>query len=90
MSDEHNGVSRRGFLSLTFKSAVAVAGVGLAAAQGEAAPPKVAQAAVSYRDKPKDGHQCSQCRYYQGDNVCSKVKGHISPHGWCAMFTPKS
>jgi len=88
MSEKNSALSRRGFLGLSVKSAVAVAGIGLTAAQGQAAP-KLAKSAVSYQDKPKNGQRCDACTYWQGDNACSKVKGNIAAEGWCAMFTPK-
>ena len=89
MSDQHGTVSRRGFLNLSLKGTVAVAGLGLAAANGHAAA-KVPKNAVSYQDSPKNGQQCDACQYWQGNNACSKVKGEIAAKGWCAMFTPAS
>ncbi|MFC7127903.1 high-potential iron-sulfur protein [Haloferax chudinovii] len=50
------------------------------------------QEAVSYQDEPKDGKQCSTCRYYiedkNGDGVgaCAIVAGEISPEGHCVSY----
>ncbi|KAB1191192.1 MULTISPECIES: high-potential iron-sulfur protein [Haloferax] len=50
------------------------------------------QDAVAYQDEPKEGKQCSNCRYYiedkNGDGVgaCSIVEGEIAPEGYCVSF----
>lgn len=88
MSDQNSSLSRRGFLNLSLKGGVALAGIGLAAANGQAAA-KVPKNAVSYQDSPKNGQKCTGCKYWQGNNSCSKVKGDIAENGWCAMFAPK-
>ncbi|WP_042665440.1 high-potential iron-sulfur protein [Haloferax sp. ATB1] len=50
------------------------------------------QEAVSYQDEPKDGKQCSTCRYYiedkNGDGVgaCAIVAGEIAPEGYCVSY----
>ena len=87
MSDEHGTVSRRGFLSLSLKGTVAVAGLGLAAANGQAAA-KVPKNAVSYQDSPKNGQRCDGCQFWEGNKSCTKVKGEIAAAGWCGIFQP--
>ncbi|ELZ69115.1 hypothetical protein C457_09766 [Haloferax prahovense DSM 18310] len=50
------------------------------------------QEAVSYQDEPKDGKQCSTCRYYiedkNGDGVgaCAIVAGEVDPEGYCVSY----
>lgn len=51
-----------------------------------------AKDAVSYQEEPKDGQQCSDCRYYipdkdgNGMGACAIVEGEISPSGYCVSF----
>jgi len=35
--------------------------------------------------RPNQDH-CSQCEYWDGNGGCSKVRGDISPRGWCNHF----
>ena len=50
--------------------------------------------AVQYQSSPKEGEQCSDCRFYipdkNGDGLgaCSIVEGMIEPEGWCASYAP--
>lgn len=52
--------------------------------------------ALSYQSTPKNGQQCSDCRYYitdkNGDGLgaCTLVEGKIEPEGWCVSFAPTS
>jgi hypothetical protein len=52
------------------------------------------QAAVRYQLQPKDGQQCSGCRFYipdrNGDELgaCAIVAGKIAPEGWCVSYAP--
>jgi hypothetical protein len=47
---------------------------------------------VAYQSEPKDGEQCTGCRYYipdrndDGLGACAVVEGKIEPAGWCASF----
>ena len=50
---------------------------------------KVSKQMVQYQDSPKGGHQCSGCSNFTAPNACKVVAGTISPHGWCAIWTPK-
>jgi hypothetical protein len=55
-----------------------------------------AKDAVEYQSSPKDGQQCSDCRYYiedkNGDGLgaCAIVEGKIEPEGYCVSFAPYS
>ena len=51
---------------------------------------KATKAMVQYQDSPKAGHQCSSCSNFVSPNSCKVVAGAVSPHGWCAIWTPKS
>lgn len=42
--------------------------------------------AVNYQDQPKNGEQCSQCRFFSEPGSCEIVEGEISPEGWCNLF----
>jgi hypothetical protein len=50
------------------------------------------QSSVAYQSEPKDGEQCTDCRYYipdkndDGLGACAVVEGTIEPAGWCASF----
>jgi len=50
------------------------------------------QEAVSYQEEPKDGKQCSTCRYYiedkngDGAGACAIVAGEIAPEGYCVSY----
>ena len=50
--------------------------------------------ALQYQNQPKNGNRCAGCAFYikdkNGDNqgACTKVKGKISPDGWCASYSP--
>ena len=71
--------------ALRLCAATAVVGLtGRAAAQQ-----KLAQNIVQYQDKPKDGHQCSQCLQFVAPDSCKVVDGKISPQGWCVAFVAK-
>jgi hypothetical protein len=50
------------------------------------------QAAVQYQTKPKNGQQCSQCKFYingktkTSTGACTQIAGKISPMGWCVVY----
>ncbi|KAB1185062.1 MULTISPECIES: high-potential iron-sulfur protein [Haloferax] len=50
------------------------------------------QEAVAYQDEPKEGLQCSNCRYYiedkndDGLGACAIVEGEIAPEGYCVSY----
>jgi hypothetical protein len=74
---------------VTAPAALATLASGTAMAQAKA--PK---SAVHYQDSPKNGQQCSGCRFFiasgSGNGQCQIVQGAISPKGWCSSFAPKS
>jgi hypothetical protein len=83
------GYSRRELLQRTpVGLAVGVAMLSLTprAALGQQ---KVAKAMVQYQDSPKGGHQCSTCSNFVSPASCKVVRGTVSPHGWCSIWTPK-
>lgn len=54
---------------------------------------KAAKADFSYRDQPKDGKSCADCRLFSpsesGKGACALVDGEISPSGWCLAFSAR-
>jgi len=50
--------------------------------------------AVSYQSQPKDGQQCSGCRFYiedqngDGQGACAIVEGNIDPSAYCVSYAP--
>lgn len=70
---------------------VALAGLSTARAQPAApAAQKLAQSAVMYQNKPKNGQLCSICVNFIAPHACAIVDGTINPIGWCVAFAPKS
>ena len=53
------------------------------------------KAQFKYQNSPKNGQQCSQCRFFKpgssatADGTCSVVDGSISPKGWCTAYSKK-
>ena len=47
---------------------------------------------VMYQSEPRDGQQCTDCRFYipdkNGDGLgaCAVVEGKIEPQAWCSSF----
>jgi hypothetical protein len=45
-----------------------------------------------YQSEPRDGQQCTDCRFYipdkNGDGLgaCAVVEGKIEPQAWCSSF----
>jgi hypothetical protein len=59
----------------------------------ERSPDSVAsKEAVRYQSEPKDGAQCTGCRFYvpdrNGDGLgaCAVVAGEIEPGAWCSSY----
>ena len=59
----------------------------------ERSPDSVAtKRAVMYQSEPRDGQQCTDCRFYipdkNGDGLgaCAVVEGKIEPQAWCSSF----
>jgi hypothetical protein len=81
--------SRREILQAGFGT-LSLATVGSWLFRGTAdAQQKVSKQMVHYQDSPKGGHQCSGCSNFVAPDACKVVVGKISPHGWCAIWTPK-
>jgi hypothetical protein len=84
---------RRSLLKRAVLLLAGVAAVPLARAPAHAAE-KLQKAAVSYQDKPKNGKDCDDCMHFiagttaNAVGACKVVEGAISPHGYCAAFTP--
>ena len=84
---------RRRFFGVACRGVLGVAGLGLAGRAGAVPDPvvptgdKVPKPTVAYQDTPKWGQVCRTCRYWEGDKTCRRVRGEISPAGWCMMFT---
>ena len=93
MADSSHGITRRAFVAGTI---VLPALAGLLLAETAPAQAKATQAQFKYQKTPKDGHQCSQCRFYvagkpaTANGTCQIVEGSISPNGWCTAFAAKS
>ena len=85
--------------SLLKKAAMYIAGVAalplLASFRSTRAAEKLQKADVKYQDKPKDGKDCDDCMHFvagatpKAMGTCKVVEGAVSPHGYCAAFTPK-
>ncbi len=59
----------------------------------ERSPDSVAtKEAVMYQSEPKDGQQCTDCRFYipdkndDGLGACAVVEGTIEPQAWCSSY----
>jgi hypothetical protein len=78
-------LSRRSVVlrSLATAASILVASIKQAAA-------KLAQAAASYQDEPKDDQRCDGCSLFQRPSSCQIVDGTISPSGWCKFWVKES
>jgi High potential iron-sulfur protein len=84
-------LSRRQFFPRVLGAgALFAAALPLGKAQVARAQSKVKQAVARYQDKPKNGQQCSECRFFRPPKACQLVEGDISPNGWCAFFAKKA
>lgn len=84
------GLSRRRLFGTLIGSAAAV-GAGLAVLRsGPAdAQSKTPKKVAKYQDHPKNGQQCSKCRFFRPPHSCQLVAGNISPNGWCSFYAKK-
>jgi hypothetical protein len=83
--------SRRDVLAWTSGCLALALTAGALAPRPAGAQAQVDKATVQYQEKPnKDGHQCSGCSNFVAPGSCKVVKGTISPHGWCSIWTPKA
>jgi hypothetical protein len=79
-------LSRR---TIVLRSLACAAGVAAFAASVKKAVAKMAQAAASYQDSPKDDQRCDNCSLFQPPSSCQLVDGTISPSGWCKFWVKK-
>ncbi|SIQ83573.1 MULTISPECIES: high-potential iron-sulfur protein [Acidiphilium] len=95
MTENANFNGRRALLKKAAGLSAAIAAAGVVATQSAKAA-GMAQSAVQYQDKPKDGHQCDGCALYipgasaTANGKCKAVAGSIAPAGWCTLWSPKS
>jgi hypothetical protein len=96
MNDNDQNMTRGSLLQTLALAPMAVAGA-FAAAGAEAdatamgsIPPK----SVQYQSMPKNGQQCSTCKFYinnakskTANGGCTQVAGPISPKGWCVVYS---
>jgi High potential iron-sulfur protein len=68
---------------------LALASLLFAASVKEAAA-KLAQAAASYQDSPKDDQRCDNCSLFQQPSSCQLVDGTINSSGWCKFWIKKT
>ncbi|GAG05077.1 unnamed protein product [marine sediment metagenome] len=81
-------ISRRYFLEGTAIASLAAITASLAFI--EPAHAKIAQKTVNYQGTPKGSRNCAGCKFFQADKMaCEKVKGKISPNGWCSIWRKK-
>ena len=88
---EPPGLSRRRVFQTLLGSAAAIGtAVALIGSDTANAQSKATKKVAKYQDKPKNGQQCSKCRFFQSPNSCQLVAGTISANGWCSFFAAKS
>jgi High potential iron-sulfur protein len=85
-----SGLSRRRVFQTLIGSAAAIgAGLALVTAEPADAQAKTPKKVAKYQDHPKNGQQCSKCRFFRPPKSCQLVAGDISPNGWCSFFAAK-
>ncbi|MGC9270635.1 high-potential iron-sulfur protein [Acidiphilium sp.] len=95
MSENPKFDGRRDLLKKAAGISAAIAVAGVAVTQSAKAA-GMAQSAVQYQDKPKDGHRCDACALWipgptpTAKGKCKAVAGAIDPAGWCTLWSPKS
>lgn len=88
LKTKQDRISRRRFLESASIAVLATTATSLALISPAHA--KVAQKAVMYQGTPKGARKCAGCKFFQaGQNACERVKGEISPNGWCAIWRKK-
>ena len=49
---------------------------------------KATKQSVAYQNKPRGNQKCSGCIHFiPSEKACHKVRGQISPEGWCGLWT---
>ena len=95
MKRERPNLTRADLLQRLAAAPIAIGAFAALQAEAVAAtkPGHTAPATVQYQPKPKNGQQCSQCRYFingkskTANGECTIVAGPISPKGWCVAFS---
>ena len=80
---------RRVFQTLIGSAAGLSAAIALMEAEAAQAQSKTPKKVAKYQDHPKNGQQCSECRFFRPPKACQLVAGDISPDGWCSFYAPK-
>lgn len=93
MNSERSALSRSKLLTTIAFAPIAMLALARTVAEAAATPEgHLAQNAVQYQSTPKDGHQCSTCKYYinakskTANGGCTQVAGSISPKAWCLIY----
>lgn len=47
---------------------------------------KVAKLDARYQEHPNGTQHCALCQYYIAPVGCKRVRGEVSPNGWCSFF----
>jgi hypothetical protein len=47
---------------------------------------KLSKVDVDYRDRPRGGERCDNCRVWLPPDACKSVEGTISSQGWCNIW----
>ncbi len=86
--------SRRCFLKTVAATGTAAVPL-LALSSRDASAAKAEHLVVQYRDTPRNGHFCAQCKYFEvgeseDSNQCQIVQSPIASKGWCSVFHPRS
>ena len=97
MELENRKLSRGSLLAKLAAAPIAIGALAALRSEAEAVtvkPGHVPQTAVQYQDHPKNGQQCSTCRFFinnakskSASGWCTQVTGSISPKGWCVAYS---
>jgi hypothetical protein len=89
------GVKRRAWLVDSVHWLAALALLSTAGAPRSANATKATKSDFFYRDHPKEGKRCADCRLFvpdtnsEGKGACGLIDGVISADGWCMAYSPK-
>ena len=67
---------------------IAASGIGIVTLQSRSAraQQKVAKLDARYQENPNGTQHCALCQYYVAPVACKRVRGEVSPNGWCTFF----
>ena len=94
MKDDSASISRKEVLR-TIVALPAVGAAVVASATSTEAAASITQKTAAYQNKPKNGKDCDDCRFFivasskSAPGTCQIVVGKISPNGWCKLFASK-